>query len=78
MHETKHPIEFLHLSCILSSMPPTTEMLESSFYALSYYAKLIKLLLMMSKLFSNKVLSKLGFSNNKESDLQQIRATEII
>jgi len=46
--------------------------------ALLYYAKLIQLLLMMSKLLSNKVLSKVGFSNNKESDLQQICASEII
>jgi hypothetical protein len=43
MRETKHPIEFFHLSFILSSMPTTTEMLKSSFYALSYYAKLIQL-----------------------------------
>jgi hypothetical protein len=70
IRETKHPTEFLHLSFILSSMPTTTQMLKSSFYALLYYAKLIQLLFMMSKLFSNKILSKLGFSNNKESDLQ--------
>jgi len=51
-------------------MPITTEMLKSSFYALSYYAKLIQFFLMISKLISSKVLSRLGFSNNKESDLQ--------
>jgi len=42
-------------------MPTTAKMLKSSFYALSYYVKLIQLFLTIYKLFSNNVLSKLGF-----------------